>query len=258
MRIDERDRVKLGTRLARRRHGWVTGAALLLTVGCYTGVEDPGPPLPRSLVGVDVDGTLTVSSTGDFVLDAGARAFFDHFLAAEGELGEADLHTRVRVEIERRLPGAPATAAWEAFLAYVDYRREAAALLHEAGPHDPTALLHALSDVRARTIGDAPGVPDEAPRLRAALAVGAVLADPSLAAGARAQHMAAMQAELGEALDPDDPSLVLRRVHAALATIPADDVGARRAVLTEMLGEPATERWLTLERRRAEALAAAG
>lgn len=237
---------------------WGMGAALLLLGGCYTGVDAPLPAQPRSLAGVEVDGTLTISSTGDFVLDAGARTFFDHFLAAEGEVDEAALHARVQAEIETRLSGPAAEQAWAAFLAYLDYRREASALLADADPGEPAALLHALADVRARTIGDAPGVPDEAPRLHAALAVRAVLADPSLDAGTRARHMAALQAELGEAPDPNAPSLILRRAHAALAPIAVDDVGARRAVLTELVGEAAAERWLALERRRAEDLAARG
>lgn len=257
MRIDERQQGKLGTTLGRRWIGWVMGAALLLPGGCYTGVEEPELAVPRSLAGVDVDGTLTVSSAGDFVLDADARAFFDHFLAAEGELDEADLHAWVRAEIDRRLPEPAAAAAWEAFLAYLDYRREASALLRDGGRREPAVLIHALADVRARTIGDAPGVPDEGPRLRAALAMGAVLDDSRLDAQTRAQRMAALQAASGEALEPSNPALVLRRVHAALAPIAADDVAARRAVLIELVGEPAADRWLALEHQRAEALAAA-
>lgn len=253
MRHDERFAMKSG----RKWLGWGLGAVLLLG-GCYTGVEETLPATPRSLEGVDVDGTLTLSAARGFELDAGARAFFDHFLAAEGEVDEAALHARVRAEIDARLSGAAAEQAWEAFLAYLDYRREAAALMQGAEPIDPAALPGALAEIRARTIGNAPGVPDEGPRLQAALAMQAVLADPSLDARARAQRMTALQAELGEAPDPTAPSMILRRVHAALAPIPTDDVAARRAALTELVGEAASERWLALERRRAEDLAARG
>ena len=256
-----RDHGRTKTVRARARLGWSLGAALLLG-GCYTGVEDSLPAEPRSLEGVEVDGALRASPSGEVVLDADARAFFDHFLAAEGEVDEAGLHARVRVEIERHLDGPAAEQAWGLFLAYVDYRREAAALLQAAesqGPADsPEALVRALAEVRARTIGDAPGVPDEGPRLRAAASLRAALADPSLDAGARAQRVAAFQAELGEAADPSAPSRILARVHAALAPIPVDDVEARRMVLTDLVGEAAAERWLVLERRRAEDLAARG
>lgn len=256
MRYDER----IHTR-SRPWFRWSLGTVLFLG-GCYTGVEEPRPADPRSLSGVEVDGALEASPTGEVVLDADARAFFDHFLAAEGEVDEAALHARVRVEIDRRLAGDAAEQAWDAFLAYVDYRREAAALLEEAdelAPSErPRALAEGLAEIRARTIGDAPGVPDEGPRLRAAASLQAALADPSLDADARAEHVAAFQAEMGEAPDPAAPSRILARVHDALAPIPVDDVEARRAVLSEMVGEAAAGRWLALEHRRAEELAARG
>jgi lipase chaperone LimK len=245
------------TKTAREWLGWGLGAVLLLG-GCYTGVEDTLPAQPRSLEGVDVDGTLTLTSSGGFELDAGARALFDHFLAAEGEVDEAALHARVRAEIDRQLPAAAAEQAWEAFLAYLDYRREAAALMQGEAAIEAAALPGALAEIRARTIGDAPGVPDEGPRLRAALAMQAVLTDPSLDGQARAQRMAALQAELNEAPAGDAPSKILGRVHAALASIPMEDVTARRAVLGELVGDAAADRWLALERRRAEDLAARG
>jgi len=242
--------------------GWGLGTALLILGGCYTGVDDPVPAEPRSLEGVEVDGALVPSPSGEVVLDADVRAFFDHFLAAEGEVDEAALHARVRLEIDRRLHGEAAEQAWEAFLAYVDYRREAAVLLDDAESLDPSerarVLAAALGEIRARTIGEAPGVPDERPRLQAAASLQVALSDPSLDAHARAQRAAAFQAELGEAPDPTAPSRILARVHAALAPIPVDDVEARRTVLIDLLGESAAGRWLALEQRRAEDLAARG
>lgn len=251
------------TRKSRRFwFGWGLGSALLLLGGCYTGVEEPIVAEPRSLEGVEIDGALVPSASGEVVLDADARALFDHFLAAEGEVDEAALHARVRLEIDRRLQGEAADRAWELFLAYVDYRREAAALLQAAESIDPAerprVLAEALAEIRARTIGDAPGVPDEGPRLRAAASLQATLADPSLDARTRAERVAAFQAELGQAPDPSAPSRILTRVHAALAPIPPGDVEARRLVLIDLVGEPAAERWLALERRRAEDLAARG
>lgn len=254
------DQARIGT-IARRRLGWSLGLVLLLG-GCSTGAEEVRPAEPRSLAGVDVDGALHPSPSGEVVLDADARALFDHFLAAEGEVDDAALHARVRVELEQRLQGPAVEQAWALFLAYLDYRREASALLQEAESLDPAerpeALTEGLAEIRARTIGDAPGVPDEGPRLRAAFALQAVLADPRLDAEARAQRVAALQAELGDAPDPSAPSRILSRVHAALAEVPMDDVETRRALLTELVGEAAAERWLALERRRAEELSARG
>lgn len=242
---------------------WSLGTVLLVG-GCYTGVDEPRPAEPRSLAGVEIDGALALTGAGEgkVVLDEQVRAFFDHFLAAEGEVDEASLHARVRAEIDRRLAGDAAEQAWEAFLAYVDYRREAAALLDEAddlAPSErPRALAAGLAEIRERTIGDAPGVPDEGPRLRAAAELQLVLSDPGLDAPGRAAAVAAFQAELGEAPDPQAPSRILARVHDALAPIDLDDVAARREVLVDMVGEAAAERWLALEQRRAEDLAARG
>jgi lipase chaperone LimK len=242
--------------------GWGLGTALLVLGGCYTGVDEPVAAEPRSLEGVEIDGALVPTAAGEMVLDADARAFFDHFLAAEGEVDEAALHARVKLEIDQRLRGEAADQAWALFLAYLDYRREAAALLQEAESIDPVerprVLAEALAEIRARTIGDAPGVPDEGPRLRAAASLQATLADPSLDARTRAERAGAFQAELGEVPDPAAPSRILTRVHTALAPIPVDDVEARRVVLIDLVGEAAAERWLALEHRRAEDLVARG
>jgi lipase chaperone LimK len=210
--------------------------AVLLLVGCPVGVE-PTPATntrllddPPSLEGLDVDGALTPSSSGHVVLDEKARMLFDHFLAAEGEVEEAALYARVRVEIDRRLRGPKAEEAWALFLAYVDYRREASDLLQDIDPLDvaahPETVTSALEEIRARTIGDAPGVTDDAKRLSAALDLWAELSDPGARAEARAQHVAALQIALGDATSPSAPSRILARIHAALAEIPTDDVEA--------------------------------
>lgn len=255
MRIDVRTITSM-----RRGMAWSLGAVLLLG-GCPAGVE-PTPSgearfldEPPSLEGVDVDGALTPSPSGHVLLDAKVRTLFDHFLAAEGEVDEAALHARVRVEIDRRLQGPTAEEAWALFLAYVDYRREASELLQGLDPEelaaDPEVLMNALEEIRARTVGDAPGVADDDERLRAALDLWEELSDPSTEAEARGQHVAALQLELGEAPNPAAPSRILSRIHTALAELPANDVEARRAVLVGMVGEVAAERWLALERRRA-------
>lgn len=236
--------------------------AILLSIGCSAG--DGTPPTtdtrslddPPSLEGLDVDGALTPSPSGRVVLDEKARMLFDHFLAAEGEVDEADLHARVRAEIDRRLTGPKAEEAWALFLAYVDYRREASELLQGLDPAEvaahPEAVTSALEEIRARTIGDAPGVADDAKRLTAALDLWEDLSDPSTRADARAQRVASLQIALGDAASPSDPSRILPRIHAALAELPEGDVEARRAVLVGMVGDAAAERWLALERRRAE------
>lgn len=230
------------------------GAAALLA-GCYVGADEVGPAEPRSLAGVDVDGELSVDASGEFVLDEGARALFDHFLAAEGEVDDDRLRARVRVEIEQRLRGDAVEQAWQGFLAYLDYRREASALTERYAGADPAliadSMLAELTEIREETIGDAPGIPDEGPRLRAALALRVALEDPSLDEAERRQRVTALQTELGANADPNARSRVLSRLHAALAPIAMDDVEARRRVLVDEVGEQAAQRWLALEERRA-------
>ena len=252
MQINERSAMRL-RQTGRGWLGWGLGAVLLLA-GCYTGVEPELLAPLRSLEGVDMDGSLTPAPSGAFVLDAGARARFDHFLVAQGEVDEGALHAHVRADINARLQGEAAEQAWEAFLAYLDYRGEAAALLTTS--QSPADARRALAEIRGRTIGDAPGVPDEGPRLEAALTLRAALADPS--PDVRAERMAAFQAEVGETPNDAEPSRIVGRVRAALAPIPSDDHAARRVVLVDLIGDAAADRWLALEQARAAALTTRG
>ncbi len=248
------------------RSGWsvrrflVSLAVGVMASGCYVGADAPTPAEPRSLAGVDVDGALTLTASGEFIFDEDARALFDHFLAAEGEVDEDSLHARVRVEIEDRLEGEAVEQAWDAFTAYVEYRRRLAELSAYYSGSEPgdavEPMVARMAEIRAQTVGDVPGIADEGPQIRVALAMRAVIEDPSLPSEARGHRLAQLQAEQGTALDPDAPSRVLMRLHAALEPIPLDDEEARREVLVEEVGEAAAQRWLALERRRAEALTA--
>ncbi|MEM9462251.1 MAG: hypothetical protein AAGF11_49310 [Myxococcota bacterium] len=240
------------------------GTTLALTA-CQAGPEPrpvagPAPAQPRSLAEVEIDGALTLTPDGRFELDDQARALFDHFIAAEGEVDEDALYARIRAEIDVRLPANAAEEAWEAFLAYMDYRREAAAMVSDehAKTQSPAALAQALDEIRARTIGDAPGIPDEGAQLQTALELQATLDDPALDLKTRSEQAARLHARLHGPPDPNAPSRILARVRAALAQIPANDIEARRAALTELVDEAAAERWLQLERRRANALAPSG
>ncbi|MCH9684392.1 MAG: hypothetical protein K0V04_23360 [Deltaproteobacteria bacterium] len=238
--------------------GWAW--VLACAAGCYTGVEPSAPAQPRSLQDVDVDGGLSTDTAGRFVFDAQARALFDHFLVATGEVDDDALRLRVVREIEQRLPGQAASQAIEAFDAYVDYRAEATELVQPAGPgpHPRVGLEAQLADIRARTVGDVAGVPDEGPRLAAAVRWSAVADDPNLAVSDRREQLRKLRSQLGDATPDDDPSRLLLRVRAALADIPAEDLDARRAVVTGLAGAEAAHRWIALEQRRAAALVSPG
>ncbi|MCH9682024.1 MAG: hypothetical protein K0V04_11360 [Deltaproteobacteria bacterium] len=235
----------------------------VLVSGCEA--EPLGRPVleqPRSLASVEVDGELRVTESGDFAFDEDARALFDHFLAAEGEISDESVHGWVRQAIDDRLKGEPAEQAWEGYLNYVEYRHQMAALAQSYAGADPEAVVDIvvaqIAEIRAQTIGDVPGVPDEGVMLVVALEMRSTMEDPTMPSEAKAQRLGQLQAQQGTALDPDAPSRILMRLHAALDPIPMEDVEARRAVLIEKVGEAAAERWLALEHRRIQSLAAEG
>lgn len=125
--------------------------------------RDPGaavpagpPPLPESLAGTEPDGELTLDAQGRFVADAGARAFFDYFLAAAGEQPLTALRARIVAAIEARLPPAAAADAIAALDAYLDYRRRARHLVESGDvPDDLGERLALLQRVRRETLGPA-------------------------------------------------------------------------------------------------------
>lgn len=225
-------------------------------MACDAPTGRPHVPQARSLSehDLEIDGDLVVGANGQVTLDEDTRAFFDHFIAAEGEVSEAELHAMVRAEIEQRLDGPAVESAWDLFLAYLDYRREAAALLQLEGV-SADELVERLAEIRARTIGAASGVPDEGPRLEAAVEMRSVFNDSTLTTREKAKKTAEIQLRLGDAQGPDAPSRILQRIHAALDEVPRDDVATRRAVLVELVGDEAAERWLSLERSRIDSLA---
>lgn len=205
---------------------------------------------PRSLSGVEVDGALELDAEGKPVLDARARTFFDHFLVAEGEVDDDSLHTLVRAQIDERLGGDAADLAWETFLDYLDYRREASELLERSDELTDDEFSAALAEIRAQTVGDLLGLAEEETQMRTARVMHRVLAAPDLSPNERRRRVAPLRAELELLAPPDAPSQILSRVHAALADVPPDDIAARRAVLEPLIGPEGTERWLALEQRR--------
>lgn len=122
--------------------------------GAYVS-PDP-PPLPESLAGTEPDGELTLDAQGRFSADAGARAFFDYFLAAAGEQPLTALRARIVAAIEARLPPAAAADAIAALDAYLDYRRRARRLVESGDvPADLGQRLALLQRVRRETLGPA-------------------------------------------------------------------------------------------------------
>lgn len=205
---------------------------------------------PHSLEGVDIDGDLVLDREGQLVLDARARVFFDHFLTAEGEVDDEQLHALVWDQIDERLDGDAAVRAWETFFAYLDYRSETSELLAHDDEMTDEQLAVALAEIRARTTGDALGLAEEETSMRMGRALSRVLGATELSLEERKRRAEPLRAALGRATAPDAPSRLLSRVHAALEGLDPEDVARQRAVLEPLIGAAGTERWLALEQRR--------
>ncbi len=110
---------------------------------------------PASLRDTEPDGALTVDANGRFVADAEARAFFDYFLTAAGELDPSALRALLVTEIEARLPAAAAREAVVVLDDYLEWRRRARRFA-ESGevPADLGERLKRISELRREVLGD--------------------------------------------------------------------------------------------------------
>ncbi len=114
-----------------------------------------GLPRPKSLRGTRTDGGLAVDADGRFVPTLDARRLFDYFLTASGEVPDADLATRVRQEIGRRLAAEPARDATALFERYLAYRERVRALATAEVPDadDLETRLASLIALRREMLG---------------------------------------------------------------------------------------------------------
>jgi lipase chaperone LimK len=218
------------------------------------------PTLPASLRGTAEDGALRVDDDGYLVIGPGVLRFFDYYLTATGEESPAVLRGRIVAAVHRRLSGAgqeraagQAVALLDTYLGY----REVTRRLRPDGD-DPAARLAALHDLRRRSFGAE--VADklfggEERVLAVDLARRRLLADRDLPPAERERRLAAMEAELPDAV---------RRAHAE-ATRPlrerADEEAMRadgasdddlRAYRAAAEGDEAADRLAVLDLRRAD------
>ena len=162
---------------------------------------EPAPRLPPSLVGTEVDGALVVDADGRFVPTPDAIDLFDYYLSAHGEEPAAATEARIRAAIAARLDGAAARDATRLLEQYLDYRREAAALV--AGPaigEDLERRIQFLRELRREIFGESIATAlfaDEEARWFADLERRRILTDESLPAEEVARALAAVDA--GEA-----------------------------------------------------------
>lgn len=219
---------------------------------------DP-PPLPESLAGTEPDGELSLDAQGRFVADAGARAFFDYFLAAAGEQPLTALRARIVAAIEARLPPAAAADAVAALDAYLDYRRRARRLVESGDvPDDLGDRLALLQRIRRETLGPALAAAFfglEEQTIAADLARREILARRDLDAGERARLLHENEQSLPEAVRAARAETLLpsrlRDDEAALRAAggSAEEV---RALREQTVGAEAAARLEELDREEAQ------
>jgi lipase chaperone LimK len=169
---------------------------------------EPAPaaaaPLPRSLRGSEVDGSLAVGADGRFLPTPGARRLFDYFLSAAGEEPLDVIRERIALHVRGVLPPEAAAGAVEALERYLGYR-EALRQLARAGqvPDDLERRLQWIRELRQEELGPELArafYAEEEEVMLVDLARREVLLDASLDAAERAQRLDALEARLPEAV----------------------------------------------------------
>ncbi|MFO0588597.1 MAG: lipase secretion chaperone [Polyangiaceae bacterium] len=116
--------------------------------------ESADVPLPSSLEGTEVDGSLDVGEDGHLVMSARTIALFDYFFAASGEESDAVIQSRINAYAKKHLREPALGEAVDLLGSYVAYRKAAASL----GADDtkgPAERLAALRRLRRDHFGDA-------------------------------------------------------------------------------------------------------
>lgn len=215
-------------------------------------------PLPASLAGTEPDGGLARDAQGRFVPTRDALDLFDYYLAASGEESPERIRARIEAAIGARLADpAPAVDLLDRYLAY----REAVRALFEDEGAAELPLERRLQRVRelrrAHFGAELSSVlfGDEEARWRVDVERLRVLRDPALDAEARAERLAALEAELPEAVREARAAATaastLRRDEARLRSAGASDAELH-ALREARFGPAAAERLAALDRARAD------
>jgi lipase chaperone LimK len=110
------------------------------------------PPIPASLAGTEVDGSLALDGDGRFRPDAASIRLFDYFLSTLGEVSLAQVRDLVRREAARRVPGGEA-AVLELFDSYVAYLGDVQAAAAQATA-TPSSFLEKVVRLQQARFGE--------------------------------------------------------------------------------------------------------
>jgi lipase chaperone LimK len=214
--------------------------------------------LPGSLAGSEPDGGLVRDADGRFVPTRDALDLFDYFLSASGEEPDDRIRARIEAAIRERLDDpAPALDLLDRYLAYrADARQLYADEFAASLPLE--RRLQRIRELRRAHFGeelaDALFAAEE-DRWRVDVERLRVLHDPALAEEERAARLAALDAQLPEAVlearAAATAALTLRRDEARLRAEGASDAELD-ALREARFGPEAAARLAALDRARAE------
>lgn len=225
-----------------------------------TGLE----ALPRSLRDTEVDGELKVDGQRHLRITRGVRNVFDYFLSARGEESPDTLLKRVRAYIRHKLPAVAAAEAERILDGYLAYQQGLAALpglpppgngqIDIAAVRQQMQQVQALRlqflapDVIAAFFGDDDAYDDYT------LARLDILQNSQLTPQARAQQLAAAEAQLPDALR-ESIKVTTRVQNLEALTQDWQKRGGSpaelRQIREQLVGAEATGRLETLDQQRA-------
>jgi lipase chaperone LimK len=214
---------------------------------------------PDSLQDTAIDGALAVDGDGRLLVTPEVRRFFDYFFVATGEEDDDRIRARIEAEIRARLHGPARDAALALLDRYLDYRERGRALAATATlGAEPTARVEALRRLRRESFGEQDAAAlfaDEEAALAVAAEQRRIAADPGLSDDERAARLAALEAQLPQAVREARAAVTaplrLARDEAALREIggSAEEI---RALREQVVGRAAADRLAALDQRRAE------
>lgn len=225
------------------------------TATAERGGDLAGKPLPPSLEGTDVDGSLSVDAEGHLVVGPAVIALFDYFFSASGEEPDSVLRGRIAAYARGHLEEPALGEALDLLDRHAAYR-EAGRALPSMASASPRERLRAIHELRERHFGeDAEALfGDEERKAMAAIARRDAVTDERLSPEERADRLAEVDEGLPAAERAARAQTVIvaqfRADEAALRAAGADEAEVRR-FRTGTLGEDATARLEALDRERA-------
>lgn len=99
-----------------------SGQGRLMPAAQETQMAPPGPGLPPSLRGTQIDGRLAVDAEGHLVLDRSVRLFFDYMLTGVGEMPLPELIGQIRRMIDQELQEPARGEAQRLLNDYLSYK----------------------------------------------------------------------------------------------------------------------------------------